>query len=206
MNETLYCMASVWLRFWSRRENECHWNLEAVAGMCAIMLPKDSAEDSSTLHFSILHEKQWPTPTKFGSITSNHRITESPNNGKSYAGEYARHEWKWYVPRGYTSTNISVVTFLLITFITWKHVHSGHRFLPLSMLRILFLMVLADLTVYIYSLYYRQIIFSYNLEDVLEKINKLEAENVKMREEFNVQRAKMKELFLQKEGESVWLW
>lgn len=28
----------------------------------------------------------------------------------------------------------------------------------------------------------------------------MESENVKMREEFNVQRAKMKELFLQKEG------
>lgn len=32
------------------------------------------------------------------------------------------------------------------------------------------------------------------------KINRLESENIKMREEFNVQRAKMKELFLQKEG------
>lgn len=39
-----------------------------------------------------------------------------------------------------------------------------------------------------------------NLEDLQEKINRLELENVKMREEFNVQRAKMKELFLQKEG------
>ncbi|CAK9828662.1 Rab GTPase-binding effector protein 1 [Anthophora retusa] len=38
-------------------------------------------------------------------------------------------------------------------------------------------------------------------EDLQEKINRLEAEGVKMREEFNVQRAKMKELFLQKEEE-----
>ncbi|PBC32559.1 Rab GTPase-binding effector protein [Apis cerana cerana] len=38
-------------------------------------------------------------------------------------------------------------------------------------------------------------------EDLQEKINRLELENVKMREEFNVQRAKMKELFLQKEEE-----
>lgn len=38
-------------------------------------------------------------------------------------------------------------------------------------------------------------------EDLQEKINRLESENVKMREEFNVQRAKMKELFLQKEEE-----
>ncbi|XP_076758033.1 rab GTPase-binding effector protein rabaptin-5 isoform X1 [Xylocopa sonorina] len=38
-------------------------------------------------------------------------------------------------------------------------------------------------------------------EDLQEKINSLESENIKMREEFNVQRAKMKELFLQKEEE-----
>lgn len=38
-------------------------------------------------------------------------------------------------------------------------------------------------------------------EDLQEKISRLESENVKMREEFNVQRAKMKELFLQKEEE-----
>ncbi|CAK9815175.1 Rab GTPase-binding effector protein 1 [Anthophora plagiata] len=38
-------------------------------------------------------------------------------------------------------------------------------------------------------------------EDLQEKINRLEAEGAKMREEFNVQRAKMKELFLQKEEE-----
>lgn len=42
-----------------------------------------------------------------------------------------------------------------------------------------------------------------NLEDLQEKINRLELENVKMREEFNVQRAKMKELFLQKEGKTT---
>lgn len=44
--------------------------------------------------------------------------------------------------------------------------------------------------------------FCCNLEDLREKVNRLESENVKMREEFNVQRAKMKELFLQKEGRS----
>ncbi|XP_071582622.1 rab GTPase-binding effector protein 2 isoform X1 [Temnothorax nylanderi] len=38
-------------------------------------------------------------------------------------------------------------------------------------------------------------------EDPQTKISRLESENVKMREEFNVQRAKMKELFLQKEEE-----
>ncbi|XP_076669850.1 rab GTPase-binding effector protein rabaptin-5 isoform X3 [Andrena cerasifolii] len=38
-------------------------------------------------------------------------------------------------------------------------------------------------------------------EDLQEKVNRLESENVKMREEFNVQRAKLKELFLQKEEE-----
>ncbi|XP_071631212.1 rab GTPase-binding effector protein 2 isoform X1 [Temnothorax longispinosus] len=38
-------------------------------------------------------------------------------------------------------------------------------------------------------------------EDPQTKISRLESENVKMREEFNVQRAKMKELFLQKEVE-----
>ncbi|XP_033189778.1 rab GTPase-binding effector protein rabaptin-5 isoform X1 [Bombus vancouverensis nearcticus] len=38
-------------------------------------------------------------------------------------------------------------------------------------------------------------------EDLQEKVNRLESETVKMREEFNVQRAKMKELFLQKEEE-----
>ncbi|XP_011860539.1 PREDICTED: rab GTPase-binding effector protein 1 isoform X1 [Vollenhovia emeryi] len=38
-------------------------------------------------------------------------------------------------------------------------------------------------------------------EDPRAKISRLESENVKMREEFNVQRAKMKELFLQKEEE-----
>lgn len=38
-------------------------------------------------------------------------------------------------------------------------------------------------------------------EDLQMKINRLESENIKMREEFNVQRAKMKELFLQKEEE-----
>ncbi|KYN44900.1 Rab GTPase-binding effector protein 1 [Trachymyrmex septentrionalis] len=38
-------------------------------------------------------------------------------------------------------------------------------------------------------------------EDPQAKISRLESENVKMREEFNVQRAKMKELFLQKEEE-----
>lgn len=36
--------------------------------------------------------------------------------------------------------------------------------------------------------------------DTQAKIDRLELENVKIREEFNVQRAKMKELFLQKEG------
>lgn len=40
----------------------------------------------------------------------------------------------------------------------------------------------------------------YATEDLQEKVNRLESENVKMREEFNVQRAKLKELFLQKEG------
>lgn len=40
----------------------------------------------------------------------------------------------------------------------------------------------------------------YDSEDPQTKISRLESENVKMREEFNVQRAKMKELFLQKEG------
>lgn len=38
-------------------------------------------------------------------------------------------------------------------------------------------------------------------EDQQAKIDRLESENIKMREEFNVQRAKMKELFLQKEEE-----
>ncbi|XP_050452992.1 rab GTPase-binding effector protein 1 isoform X1 [Cataglyphis hispanica] len=38
-------------------------------------------------------------------------------------------------------------------------------------------------------------------EDLQAKIHRLESENIKMREEFNVQRAKMKELFLQKEEE-----
>lgn len=38
-------------------------------------------------------------------------------------------------------------------------------------------------------------------ENVQVKIDRLESENIKMREEFNVQRAKMKELFLQKEEE-----
>ncbi|XP_031835396.1 rab GTPase-binding effector protein rabaptin-5 isoform X2 [Nomia melanderi] len=38
-------------------------------------------------------------------------------------------------------------------------------------------------------------------EELQEKVNRLETENVKMQEEFNVQRAKMKELFLQKEEE-----
>ncbi|XP_033342839.1 rab GTPase-binding effector protein rabaptin-5 isoform X2 [Megalopta genalis] len=38
-------------------------------------------------------------------------------------------------------------------------------------------------------------------EELQEKINRLESENVKMREEFNVQRAKLKELFLQTEDE-----
>ncbi|KAL6257458.1 hypothetical protein P5V15_011029 [Pogonomyrmex californicus] len=38
-------------------------------------------------------------------------------------------------------------------------------------------------------------------EDPQARISRLESENVKMREEFNVQRAKMKELFLQKEEE-----
>lgn len=38
-------------------------------------------------------------------------------------------------------------------------------------------------------------------EDQQVKIDRLESENIKMREEFNVQRAKMKELFLQKEEE-----
>lgn len=40
----------------------------------------------------------------------------------------------------------------------------------------------------------------YDSENPQTKIHRLESENVKMREEFNVQRAKMKELFLQKEG------
>lgn len=40
----------------------------------------------------------------------------------------------------------------------------------------------------------------YDSEDPQARIGRLESENVKMREEFNVQRAKMKELFLQKEG------
>ncbi|XP_018363944.1 PREDICTED: rab GTPase-binding effector protein 1 isoform X2 [Trachymyrmex cornetzi] len=40
-----------------------------------------------------------------------------------------------------------------------------------------------------------------NGNDPQAKISRLESENVKMREEFNVQRAKMKELFLQKEEE-----
>ncbi|XP_012529895.1 rab GTPase-binding effector protein 1 isoform X1 [Monomorium pharaonis] len=38
-------------------------------------------------------------------------------------------------------------------------------------------------------------------EDPQTKISRLESENVKIREEFNIQRAKMKELFLQKEEE-----
>lgn len=38
-------------------------------------------------------------------------------------------------------------------------------------------------------------------EDLQTKVNRLETENVKIREEFNIQRAKMKELFLQKEEE-----
>ncbi|XP_015437375.1 PREDICTED: rab GTPase-binding effector protein 1 [Dufourea novaeangliae] len=38
-------------------------------------------------------------------------------------------------------------------------------------------------------------------EDLQQKVDKLELENVKMREEFNVQRAKLKELFLQREEE-----
>ncbi|XP_020292300.1 rab GTPase-binding effector protein 1 isoform X2 [Pseudomyrmex gracilis] len=38
-------------------------------------------------------------------------------------------------------------------------------------------------------------------EDLQTKVNRLESENIKMREEFNMQRAKMKELFLQKEEE-----
>ncbi|XP_029169800.1 rab GTPase-binding effector protein 1 isoform X2 [Nylanderia fulva] len=38
-------------------------------------------------------------------------------------------------------------------------------------------------------------------EDQQAKVDRLESENIKMREEFNVQRAKMKELFLQKEEE-----
>ncbi|KAG7198691.1 hypothetical protein KM043_001689 [Ampulex compressa] len=38
-------------------------------------------------------------------------------------------------------------------------------------------------------------------EDPQARVDRLESENVKMREEFNVQRAKMKELFLQKEEE-----
>lgn len=40
----------------------------------------------------------------------------------------------------------------------------------------------------------------YNSETLEKKISCLETENIKMREEFNMQRAKMKELFLQKEG------
>ncbi|XP_017793057.1 PREDICTED: rab GTPase-binding effector protein 1 isoform X1 [Habropoda laboriosa] len=38
-------------------------------------------------------------------------------------------------------------------------------------------------------------------EDLQDKINRLESERIKMREEFDIQRAKMKELFLQKEEE-----
>ncbi|XP_076167435.1 rab GTPase-binding effector protein rabaptin-5 isoform X2 [Ptiloglossa arizonensis] len=38
-------------------------------------------------------------------------------------------------------------------------------------------------------------------EDLQEKVTRLESENIKMREEFNIQRAKLKELFLQKEEE-----
>ncbi|XP_043264629.1 rab GTPase-binding effector protein 1 isoform X1 [Colletes gigas] len=38
-------------------------------------------------------------------------------------------------------------------------------------------------------------------EDLQEKVTRLESENAKMREEFNIQRAKLKELFLQKEEE-----
>ncbi|XP_078046744.1 rab GTPase-binding effector protein rabaptin-5 isoform X2 [Augochlora pura] len=38
-------------------------------------------------------------------------------------------------------------------------------------------------------------------EELQEKISRLESENVKMQEEFNVQRAKLKDLFLQKEEE-----
>lgn len=34
----------------------------------------------------------------------------------------------------------------------------------------------------------------------MEKIDELETQNTKMRDEFNIQRAKMKDLFLQKEG------
>ncbi|RLU22736.1 hypothetical protein DMN91_005014 [Ooceraea biroi] len=41
-------------------------------------------------------------------------------------------------------------------------------------------------------------------ENPQAKINRLELENIKMREEFDVQRAKMKELFLQKEEELKW--
>lgn len=38
------------------------------------------------------------------------------------------------------------------------------------------------------------------LADLKIKLASIEAENKSMREEFNVQRAKLKELFLQKEG------
>ena len=37
-------------------------------------------------------------------------------------------------------------------------------------------------------------------DDLQTKMQKLKAENYQMQEQFNVQRAKMKELFLQKEG------
>jgi hypothetical protein len=39
--------------------------------------------------------------------------------------------------------------------------------------------------------------------DVYEKVRNLEASNNQIREEFDIQRAKLKELFLQKEGNSI---
>lgn len=46
-------------------------------------------------------------------------------------------------------------------------------------------------------------VFHNDSEELQEKVNRLETKNIKMQEEFNVQRAKMKELFLQKEGETA---
>jgi hypothetical protein len=41
------------------------------------------------------------------------------------------------------------------------------------------------------------------VQDLLGRIEKLEAEKQQIREEFGHQRAKMKELYLQKEGNSI---
>lgn len=43
-------------------------------------------------------------------------------------------------------------------------------------------------------------IFNYQILDLQKKLAAVEAENRAIRDEFNMQRAKLKELFLQKEG------